>query len=76
MAGEYTCSARTSWLENTQGYSETDACKKVAGMEFPDESGKCNPDTFEETPPPSTILSLTPSATPKTCDDEDKYSLE
>lgn len=39
--GTYSCGARISWLQSNKGLSELDACKKVAGVEFP--NGPCGP---------------------------------
>ena len=45
MAGDYSCKDRIHWLQSSQGYSEDEACKKVAGKEFPYICGpSCNPD--------------------------------
>lgn len=35
QAGEYTCGSRISWMQNNEGYTESDACAFVTG-EFPD----------------------------------------
>ena len=35
LAGNYSCGDRINWLQRVDGYSEIDACKKVAGEEFP-----------------------------------------
>jgi hypothetical protein len=45
MAGAHTCGARIEWLQSAKGFSEDRACKRVAGKEFPDECGLCNPRT-------------------------------
>jgi hypothetical protein len=47
MAGGYTCGARIAWLQSAQGgrKSEVDACKQVAGTEFPQYCGLCNPNS-------------------------------
>lgn len=47
MAGKYSCGARISWLQNTKNYNEPDACRRVAGVEFPDECAACDPDRCE-----------------------------
>ena len=39
-AGGYSCRARIEWLQNVSGYTERDACIKVANEEFP---GVCGP---------------------------------
>jgi hypothetical protein len=45
LAGDYSCGARINWLRNTQGFSEEDACIQVAGVEYPNKCGVCNPQT-------------------------------
>ena len=41
--GTYTCGARIDWLKSPNGgsMSEFDACRRVAGVEFP--NGPCGP---------------------------------
>lgn len=39
-----------SYLQNSLGYSETDACAQVAGTEFPTECGGCDPNRCNEKP--------------------------
>jgi hypothetical protein len=42
-AGGYSCGDRINWLQRNMHLSEVDACKVVAGKEFPRECGKCDP---------------------------------
>jgi len=42
MVRGYSCGARIEWLKK-RGFSESNACKKIGGFEFPRECGKCNP---------------------------------
>ena len=44
FAGDYKCGDRMSYLQNSLGYSERDACAQVAGTEFPAECGGCDPE--------------------------------
>jgi hypothetical protein len=44
-AGGHKCGDRISYLVDQYNFQETDACLRVAGHEFPDECGKCNPHT-------------------------------
>ena len=65
MAGEYTCGERIEWLQGSQGLSEIDACRKVAGQEFPSICGpKCNPDRCGLAPTPVTPYPTYVSAPP------------
>eukprot|EP00934_Nitzschia_sp_Nitz4_P003868 Nitzschia sp. Nitz4//scaffold135_size62275//59//478//NITZ4_006342-RA/size62275-processed-gene-0.13-mRNA-1//-1//CDS//3329535539//3858//frame0 len=43
MADGHTCGNRMAWLQEAMGLSEVDACQVVAGVEFPDECGACDP---------------------------------
>ena len=52
--GAYTCGGRINYLQNSRGFSERDACAKVAGDEFPVECGVCDPDSCNQQPPTST----------------------
>jgi len=52
-AGEHKCGNRIQWLEDTQGYSERDACAQVAGEEYPNECGVCDPDSCNPPAPPT-----------------------
>ena len=55
QAGDYKCGQRMSWLERQMGYTEPEACAKVA-VEFPEECGGCAPptgDAASHSPPPS-----------------------
>ncbi len=60
LAGAYPCGDRITYLINFEGYSELNACRKVAGDEFPFICGPgCNPDMCDDaTPSP-----ITPSPT-------------
>ena len=42
-AGEYTCRVRMSWLIHENGLPQWEACRKVAGIEFPTICGPCDP---------------------------------
>lgn len=42
-AGGFTCGERLTFLINSQGLSEVDACNQIASIEFPAECGPCNP---------------------------------
>ena len=59
LAGDYTCGQRMSWLEREMGYTEPEACTKVAVVEYPEECGGCAPPTGDvgsevvPAPPPS-----------------------
>ncbi len=64
MAGEYTCGARINWLINTQGFAELDACRRVAGDEFPCDCGPCNPDTCWDITNPSAARTVAPTLPP------------
>lgn len=55
LAGDYTCGDRIRYLVNSVGNTETDACKKVAGVEFPCVCGKCDPDKCINGPSPVTV---------------------
>ena len=46
-AGLYTCKDRISWLIHSQGLPQWQACWRVAGLEFVDVCGPCNPDVIE-----------------------------
>jgi hypothetical protein len=43
MADLYSCRQRIEWVMKTNGKSQQDACVQVAGSEFPEECGLCNP---------------------------------
>lgn len=45
LAGDYTCGARITWLQNPDGgnLSELEACIEIAHDEFPNECGSCDP---------------------------------
>lgn len=64
MAGTFSCGARISYLTDFQGKTEAEACRKVAGEEFKDVCGACNPDTCEKADPQmfSEILDNAPDA--------------
>lgn len=50
-AGDFSCGDRMSYLQNSLGYSETDACAQIAGTEFPTECGGCDPNRCNGNPP-------------------------
>mmetsp|Transcript_7930 Transcript_7930/g.23402 ORF Transcript_7930/g.23402 Transcript_7930/m.23402 type:complete len:1211 (+) Transcript_7930:263-3895(+) len=41
--GDYTCRVRIAWLIYDQGHPQWEACWRVAGLEFPDICGPCDP---------------------------------
>jgi hypothetical protein len=43
MAGEYTCAERINYLIKEKKQSQWDACWRVAGLEYEDVCGPCNP---------------------------------
>jgi endoglucanase Acf2 len=43
IADLYSCRQRMEWVMKTNGKSQQDACVQVAGLEFPEECGLCNP---------------------------------
>jgi hypothetical protein len=56
-ADDYSCGARITWLlenESTTHPTEEDACRLVAGSQYPEICGnKCNPDTCIPSPSPT-----------------------
>jgi hypothetical protein len=46
-AGGHSCGERIEWLQSNQGHSEIHACRIVAGTEYPDECGACDPDSCQ-----------------------------
>jgi hypothetical protein len=72
MAGAYTCGARIDYLQNDMGFSEVDACKRIAGVEFPDECAPCDPDRCGDSIPTSsptstpTVSKSNPTSSPTT----------
>jgi hypothetical protein len=56
-ADDYSCGARITWLlenESTTHPTEEDACRLVAGSQYPEICGaKCNPDTCNPSPVPT-----------------------
>jgi len=44
-AGAFTCGDRMSWMIDFQGLPQWQACRRVAGLEFPNQCGGCNPST-------------------------------
>jgi len=66
LAGGYTCGDRISWLMETQGRQEVQACEQVAHFEFPNECGGCDPTMRIETsrPPPSRPPPSPPPSSP------------
>jgi len=47
FAGAHKCGDRISHLQNSLGFSERNACSKVAGTEYPVECGACDPDSCD-----------------------------
>ena len=48
LAGEFECGARIDYLVEQHGDlypTEQDACRQVAGIEYPSQCGRCNPDS-------------------------------
>ena len=82
MAGEFSCSDRIDFLMST-GEQELDACRIVAGLEFADACGNCDPNTCQDiavtdTPaePATPAPSVTPAAPKCGCNDcEAAYNL-
>jgi hypothetical protein len=35
FAGEYKCGDRIQYLQDSEGFTDRDACSRVAGLEFP-----------------------------------------
>lgn len=52
FAGEFKCGDRINYLQSSLGFSERDACARVAGAEFPEACGICDPDNCIEEPFP------------------------
>jgi hypothetical protein len=48
FAGVYKCGDRITYLQNALGFSERDACSRVAWTEFPVECGGCDPDRCDQ----------------------------
>jgi hypothetical protein len=61
IADEYSCRQRITWLMDTMGHSQNESCYTVAGVQFPDQCGPCNPkstdnsDVYVAQCPPCTI---------------------
>ncbi len=55
FAGDFSCGDRISYLQNSLGYSETDACAQIGATEFPVECGGCDPNRCNENPNPITL---------------------
>jgi len=51
FAGEFKCGSRIEHLQNSLGFTERDACSRIAGSEFPVECGGCDPDRCVELQP-------------------------
>jgi hypothetical protein len=45
MAGDHSCGDRIQWLMDAQDFAASRACRTVAGTDFPQQCGACNPDT-------------------------------
>lgn len=64
-AGPYTCGARINYLMVDCGYTEVDACRQIAGYEFPTICGpKCDPDRCYTANAPITPAPTLPPAPP------------
>jgi len=50
VAEGVTCKARMTWLMQAQKYSEFDACSQIAGEEYPDICGPCDPGSTGKDP--------------------------
>mmetsp|Transcript_51911 Transcript_51911/g.57996 ORF Transcript_51911/g.57996 Transcript_51911/m.57996 type:complete len:1231 (-) Transcript_51911:85-3777(-) len=80
QAGEYTCRVRISWMIHEKELPQWEACWNVAGLEFPDICGPCDPGANfvskqqqkEENNPVSADSSdlQCPSCTQKECDSD------
>ena len=53
IADEHSCGDRISYLQQSMGFSERDACAKVGGADFPGVCGICDPNSCNQKPPPS-----------------------
>lgn len=62
-ANGFSCSSRIQWTINSMGKSENEACAQVAGLEFPEECGGCNPNDCERTPTASPVSTGTETET-------------
>jgi len=78
VASDFSCGARIEWLQSTSSYTttETEACMKVAGREFPIPCGPCNtficdPQTQRILPEPNDDDATTPLAWYDEFDQED-----
>ena len=64
FAGDYTCGARITWLQNSQGYGEDKACSAVTS-EFPDIC-RCDPSCDGNPPTPTPPTPTPPTGNPPT----------
>jgi len=63
FAGEYTCRDRINYLINSESYTEANACRLVAGTEFPCVCGPfCDPDRCDTAIVPRTPAPTQPPA--------------
>lgn len=42
-AGAYTCRERIDWMIHNEGKPQWDACTAIAGSEYPEQCGPCDP---------------------------------
>jgi hypothetical protein len=56
IADGHSCGSRIDWVASNLGFTESNACKRVGGDDYPSVCGACNP---------STCNSSNPSPTPK-----------
>ena len=54
IADGYSCGSRIDWVTSNLGFTESNACKKVGGDEYPAVCGACNPSTCNNSNPSST----------------------
>lgn len=47
QAGGFTCRERIEWMIHSEGLAQWEACYRVAGLEFPNICGACNPNEAE-----------------------------
>ncbi len=70
-AGSYTCRARIKWMIDSLGLTQWQACRRVAGNEFPMECGDCNPSTIYRKQEQTTAdISTCPPCTEDECNSD------
>ena len=77
LADEYSCMERIDWLIDSSGYSEFEACRMVAGQEFPSLCGpNCDPETCDQTSTTCNDLSVQVSITTDSWPFENFWKIE